>query len=98
MTSDLGECEKWLIFRESYLELIHPSTPYRGSRLSKVMMSPGYLDTKSAVILGVLTKNCNVEHIYGHVVNQDLILLSVSKSARNHSLCTYSNECYSYEI
>ena len=62
------------------------------------MVSPGDLDTKIAVILGVSTKNWNVEHIYVHVVNQDLILLSVSKSARNHSLCTYNNECYSYKI
>ena len=34
MTSDLGECEKWLIFKESYLGLINPSTPYRDSRHS----------------------------------------------------------------
>ena len=39
-----------------------------------------------------------MEHMYGHVVNQDLTLLSVSKSARDHSLCTYRNECYTYKI
>ena len=56
MKSDLGACEKWLIFNESHLELIHPSTPYRDSSLSKVTVSPGNLDTKIAVIFGVLKK------------------------------------------
>ena len=83
MKSDLGACEKWLIFNESYLESIHPSTPYHDSRLSKVTV-----DTKVAVIFGVLRKNWNAEHMYGHLVNQDLILLSASKSARDHSFCT----------
>ena len=84
MTSDLGACEKWLIFNESYLELIHHWTPYRDSRLYKVTVSPGDLDTKIAAIFGVL-KNWNVEHIYCPVVSQDLILLLASKSTRDHS-------------
>ena len=51
MTSDLGACEKWLIFNESYLELIYHSTPYRDSRLSNVKVEPGDLDTKIAEFL-----------------------------------------------
>ena len=27
MTSDLGVYEKWLIFNESYMDLMYPSTP-----------------------------------------------------------------------
>ena len=57
MTSDLGACRKWLIFNESYLELIHPSIPYRDSRHSKVTVSPGDLDTKIAVIFRIIIRN-----------------------------------------
>ena len=91
MASDVGEYEKWLVFNESYLELIPFDTISRFKTFHQVTSTLRLLQFW-------YIKNWNVEHIYGHVVNQNLILLWVSKSARDHILCTCSNECYSYTI